>query len=90
MGPWRTTPASAVRRGNYKLITFFEDGRNELYNLADDLGEAHDLSRVMPVRTNELRMELEQWWRDTGAWLPSESNELYDPTMHEEKFLKKP
>lgn len=25
------------------------------------------LSRVMPDRTNELRPELEQWWRDTGA-----------------------
>ena len=90
MGPWRTTPASAVRRGNYKLITFFEDGRNELYNLADDLSEAHDLSRVMPDRTNELRAELEQWWRDTGAWLPTESNELYDPAVHEEKFPQKP
>jgi arylsulfatase A-like enzyme len=90
MGPWRTTPASAVRRGNYKLITFFEDGRNELYNLADDLSEAHDLSRVMPDRTNELRAELEQWWRDTGAWLPTEPNELYDPAVHEEKFPQKP
>jgi len=78
-GPWRTTPASAVRRGNYKLITFFEDGRNELYNLADDLNESHDLSAHMPAQTTELHTALEQWWRDTGAWLPTEANVLYDP-----------
>jgi arylsulfatase A-like enzyme len=82
-GPWRTTPASAVRRGNYKLITFFEDGRNELYNLADDLNEAHDLSAHMPAQTTELRTALEQWWRDTGAWLPTEANVLYDPQWRE-------
>jgi hypothetical protein len=44
----------------------------------------------MPDRTNELRAELEQWWRDTGAWLPTEPNELYDPAVHEEKFPQKP
>ena len=82
-GPWRTTPASAVRRGNYKLITFFEDGRNELYNLADDLNESHDLSAHMPAQTTELHTALEQWWRDTGAWLPTEANELYDPQWRE-------
>ena len=84
MGPWRTTPASAIRRGEYKLITFFEDGRDELYNLADDLNEAHDLSTNMPERTTELRAALERWWQDTGAWLPTESNELYDPKWDKE------
>ena len=37
-GPWRTTPAAAVRIGPHKLITFFEDSRDELYNLAEDPG----------------------------------------------------
>ena len=32
---WRTTPAAAIRQGDYKLIEFFEDGRLELYNLKD-------------------------------------------------------
>ncbi|MCG8481326.1 MAG: hypothetical protein MI724_19685 [Spirochaetales bacterium] len=27
------TPASSIRRGDYKLIEFFEDRRVELYNL---------------------------------------------------------
>src|SRR5262249_10916766 len=31
-GDWRTTPAGAVRAGDYKLIEFFETGRLELYN----------------------------------------------------------
>ncbi len=38
------TPGSAVRDGDWKLIEFFEDGRLELYNLPDDIGENTDLS----------------------------------------------
>ena len=32
-GTWRTTPAGAIRAGDWKLMEFFEDGRLELYNL---------------------------------------------------------
>ncbi|MHC4620753.1 MAG: sulfatase, partial [Planctomycetota bacterium] len=45
---WRTTPASVVRQGDWKLIEYFEDGRLELYNLKDDIGEQHNLARKMP------------------------------------------
>ena len=78
-GPWRTTPAAAVRVGDYKLVTFFEDGRDELYDLAEDVGETRDLADEMPEKAEQLRSILEQWWRDTDAWLPTEANPLYDP-----------
>jgi hypothetical protein len=32
-------PAGSVRRGDWKLIEFYEDGRLELFNLKDDLSE---------------------------------------------------
>ena len=38
-GPFRTTPAGAIRMGDWKLIEYFEDGVLELYNLSDDIGE---------------------------------------------------
>jgi arylsulfatase A-like enzyme len=78
-GPWRTTPASAVRVGNYKLITFFEDRRVELYDLAADIGERHDLSAEMPAKVAELRTELESWWDQVEAWIPKDSNPRYEP-----------
>ena len=43
-----TTPASAIRLGDRKLVEFYEDGRTELYNLRDDLGESHDLASSQP------------------------------------------
>ena len=78
-GPWRTTPPAAVRVDDDKLVTFFEDGRGELYDLAEDIGETRDLADEMPARAGRLRSILEQWWRDTDAWLPTEANPLYDP-----------
>jgi len=79
-GPWRTTPASAVRRGTYKLIHFFEDGRSELYDLTEDVSESNDLSLKMPEVTDELHAALQAWWEETGAFVPSEPNPLYNPS----------
>jgi arylsulfatase A-like enzyme len=33
---WRGVPASSIRRGDYKLIEYFEDNRVELYNIKED------------------------------------------------------
>ena len=43
-GAFRTTPAAAVRMGDWKLIEFFENGELELYNLKEDLGEKNNLA----------------------------------------------
>ncbi len=78
-GPWRTTPASAIRRGPHKLIHFFEDDRWELYDLVDDPGESSELSEAMPGVAGRLRAALEAWWLETGAFVPSEPNPAYRP-----------
>ena len=36
------TPGASVRDGDWKLIRFFEDGHEELYNLKEDIGETGD------------------------------------------------
>jgi len=59
--PQGGTPSGAIRQGDLKLIEFFDDGRLELYNLADDLGEQHDLSEKMSEKTRELHDELTAW-----------------------------
>ncbi len=78
-GPFRTTPAGAIRMGDWKLIEWFETGRTELYHLSEDLGEQHDLSRNDPVRTAQLLAALRQWRADVEAPVPSVPNPRYQP-----------
>jgi arylsulfatase A-like enzyme len=82
--PWRTTPAGAVRQGDWKLIEFFEDGKAELYNLADDIGEKNDLAGTMPDKVRELHRVLAEWRRNLGAPVPTEKNPQYDPEARAE------
>ena len=53
--------ASVVRSGDFKLVDFYDDGIVELYNLKDDEGEQHDLSKKMPQKTAQLKKTLDQW-----------------------------
>ena len=64
-------PASAVRFGNYKLIEFLEDGRLELYDLNQDLGERHNLTAKMPAKATQLRALLYDWRTSVNARMPT-------------------
>ncbi len=77
--PWRTTPAGAVRQGDFKLIEYFEDGTIELYNLKDDLSEKNDLAGSMPEKAEELHRTLIEWRKNVDAPVPVEKNPQYDP-----------
>lgn len=69
-GPWRTTPASAIRRGDYKLIEFFEDAVVELYDLQNDMQETTNLARSMPDLAEALHEDLKAWRSEVGADMP--------------------
>ena len=66
-----TTPAGAVRAGDWKLIEYFEDSRVELFDLKNDPGEQKDLARSEPARAARLRARLAQWREDVGARMPA-------------------
>lgn len=51
-------PFSAMRQGRWKLIYRHLDRGFELYDLQDDLGERHDLSRSRPQLTRQLAGEM--------------------------------
>ncbi len=70
-----TTPAGAIRAGDWKLLEYFEDDRVELYNLKDDLGEKNDLAGKMPDRAAELRRRLHEWRTTVGAAMPKPNPE---------------
>lgn len=64
------TPAVSIREGDYKLIEFFEDAHQELYNLAEDPGEHSDLSAADPARVSKLHETLAAWKEEVGALIP--------------------
>ncbi len=72
-------PSSAIRLGDFKLIEFFESGTVELYDLAADPTESHDLAAVLPEKKQELHEALLAWRKATGAPCPTEPNPAYDP-----------
>ena len=56
---WRGCPSTSMRRGNYKLIEFFETDSIALYDLSKDPGEQKDLSEEMPGLLDECRADPE-------------------------------
>lgn len=80
-------PSSIIRRGDWKLIYYYEDGRQELYNLTEDIGEINDLSDEEPIRTKELSSELFSYLEKVHAKYP-EPDPHYDADK-EEAYLEK-
>jgi arylsulfatase A-like enzyme len=64
------TPGSAIRKGDWKLVVFYEDNRYELYNLKEDLGESEDLSLDFPEKVEELKALLNKKLQETNGQLP--------------------
>lgn len=71
-------PAGAIRKGDWKLIEFFDDGSLELYNLAEDLGESQDQANAQPDLAKRLQRQLAEWREAVGARMPT-VNPKYDP-----------
>jgi hypothetical protein len=56
--------------GDWKLMEFLEDGRLELYNLRDDIGETNNLAKAMPEKAAELHARLIAWRKEVSAPMP--------------------
>lgn len=72
-------PSAALRRGPLKIIRFFEDQRQELYDLSTDLGEQNDLSTQKPQLLQAMSRRLDRMLLHSRAQLP-QPNPNYDPT----------
>ena len=64
------TPGASVRKGDYKLINFFEDDRLELYNLREDPGETRNLTEARPDLVRDLKESLSAWQKKVEAKIP--------------------
>lgn len=65
------SPGAAIRLGDWKLIEFFEDGTQELYNLANDIGETKNLRNEHKEKGDELAKMLHAWQKVVAARFPT-------------------
>ncbi|MGQ7868731.1 sulfatase [Sunxiuqinia sp. sy24] len=71
-------PSSIIRLGDWKLIHYYEDGHEELYNLENDVEENIDLADKNPTKVKELSDKLFSYLHEVGARFPEKDPE-YDP-----------
>ena len=83
-----STPATAMRQGDWKLIEFLETGALELYNLRDDLGEKTNLATKFPDRAKAMQAALKAWRKEVQAQMP-QRNPAYDPAREGEFWSRK-
>jgi len=69
----------SIRKGDWKLIEFFDTGKVELYDLATDAGESKDLAAQSPAKAQELQGALAAWRKRVGAKIPANCRD-YDPS----------
>ncbi|MEX2336086.1 MAG: sulfatase [Fulvivirga sp.] len=53
--------SGSIRKGDWKLIEFFDSGEKELYNLKKDLGEKNNLASRYPDKVQALLLALSAW-----------------------------
>ena len=63
-------PYSIIRRGDLKLIKYYEGPQFELYDLANDLGETNNLSDERSEDVRSMHEQLNQHLAAVGAKLP--------------------
>ncbi|MCK5704028.1 MAG: sulfatase, partial [Cyclobacteriaceae bacterium] len=75
-----------IREGNWKLIHYYEDGRQELYDLSTDISETTDIAMDNPERVKNLSKHLFDYLHEVGARFPEKDPE-YNVDL-EKKYLE--
>ncbi|MEM1211133.1 MAG: sulfatase [Planctomycetota bacterium] len=70
-------PSCSIRKGRWKLSEYFEDGRQTLFDVVNDPGEATDRFAAEPGVASTLHAELVAWRASIEAKIP-EPNPYYD------------
>ena len=61
----------AVRNGDYKLVYWYKDGKKELFNLKEDIGETTDIAAENPDIVDRLSKDLGSYLRQVGGQRPT-------------------
>ncbi len=72
-------PGGVMIAGPWKYILRYEDGRGQLFNLDDDIGERTDLAEAEPRLAARMRAALKAWLIEQDAAVLSERGESGRP-----------
>ena len=75
---FRARPCGVIRKGKWKLIEYFEDGRTELFNLENDISESKNLATNQPEIVSSLLSSLRKWRHQVKAPVPTQLNPKFD------------
>jgi len=78
-------PSSIIMVGDWKLIHYHEDGRDELYHLGNDIGEQNDLIAKEKKRGQQMRNKLDAWLKQTRAKFPKPDSK-FDSAKREARW----
>lgn len=68
--------SAANRKNNYKYIRFFDDGSDELYDLANDESEKSNLAGKAEKLLFDHKKMLRNWLRDVGGKVPNRQHPI--------------
>lgn len=85
---FRCRPGTIIRYGDWKLHRYYEDGAIELYNLKQDIGEAHNVAADHPEKCKELIKMMDEWISNKSAPIPTELNPEYDADFEAKQIQK--
>ena len=71
---WRAVPSTTIIQNDWKLIYYYEYDDYELYNLKNDIGEKHDLSKENPEMAKKLIDMIHHWTKVSNAPIPNVEN----------------
>ena len=63
-------PSSIIRKGDYKLVYYYESNTSELYNLKEDPAEQNNIASEATDRTQDMQAELLAYLDEVGANKP--------------------
>ena len=71
-------PSSMIRLGDWKLIHYYEEETQQLFNLTEDPYEKNDLAEAEPERTQQMHEQLMSYLNEVGAKFP-QPDPKFDP-----------
>jgi arylsulfatase A-like enzyme len=64
---WEHQGNRAVRKGDWKIVSFYPENRWELYNLKEDRTELHNQASTNPAKLSELAGLYDAWAKRAGV-----------------------
>ncbi|MCY1720002.1 sulfatase [Prolixibacteraceae bacterium Z1-6] len=78
-------PSSIIRLGDWKLIHYYENDKDELYNLRTDLEEQHNIAEENRLKVKELKARLFDYLESVNAIFP-EKDPDFDPEKAKQRY----